>query len=199
MLRFLRCSRTASSLPVGRTLLPQSPSCGPSAREVWEERLPVQTEAKKLLRTSAFSSFIGEGTPDPRHASRCMPGPLGVPFCDPQTPECDFGCPPVQSACTPRAPSSFAISCQHSESLGSPPRALPCRSFPSGSTRSPSIAPEPDILTVGTRRSPQEASGKLLFPCGLRPRASGSTSARRTETETLNVLKVLALTRLQRS
>ncbi|KAK4817094.1 hypothetical protein QYF61_027925 [Mycteria americana] len=36
----------------------QSMPQGPSTREVWEERLPVKAEAKKLLSTSAFSSSI---------------------------------------------------------------------------------------------------------------------------------------------
>ncbi|KAK4811032.1 hypothetical protein QYF61_015736 [Mycteria americana] len=48
---------------LGGTLLPQSPSCGPSTREVWEERLPVKTEAKKLLSTSAFSSSVVTSLP----------------------------------------------------------------------------------------------------------------------------------------
>ncbi|KAK4823598.1 hypothetical protein QYF61_003798 [Mycteria americana] len=50
---------------VGGTLLPQSLSCGPSTQEVWEERLPVKTEAKKLLRTSAFSSSVVTSLPKP--------------------------------------------------------------------------------------------------------------------------------------
>ncbi|KAK4818403.1 hypothetical protein QYF61_012324 [Mycteria americana] len=48
---------------LGGTLLPQSPYCGPSTREVWEERLPVKTEAKNLLSTSAFSSSIVTSLP----------------------------------------------------------------------------------------------------------------------------------------
>ncbi|KAK4828813.1 hypothetical protein QYF61_000870 [Mycteria americana] len=38
-------------------------SCGPSTREVWEERLPEKTEAKKLLSTSAFSSSVVNSFP----------------------------------------------------------------------------------------------------------------------------------------
>ena len=41
MFRFLRWSRTWSSLPVGGTYLPQSLSCGPSTRDVWKEGLSV--------------------------------------------------------------------------------------------------------------------------------------------------------------
>ncbi|KAK4827891.1 hypothetical protein QYF61_022314 [Mycteria americana] len=60
-LRTLGC---ISSGPIaGRTLLPQSLSCGTSTPEVWEERLPVKTEAKKLLSTSAFSSSIVTSLP----------------------------------------------------------------------------------------------------------------------------------------
>ncbi|KAK4829123.1 hypothetical protein QYF61_002161 [Mycteria americana] len=36
---------------------------GPSTREVWEERSPVKTEAKKLLSTSAFSSSVVTSLP----------------------------------------------------------------------------------------------------------------------------------------
>ena len=53
---FCRRSRTWSSL-TARGILPSwSPSCQSSTREGWGERLPVKTEAKKLLSTSAFSS-----------------------------------------------------------------------------------------------------------------------------------------------
>ncbi|KAK4807109.1 hypothetical protein QYF61_018450 [Mycteria americana] len=54
---------TEVRLTVGGTLLPQSPSCGPSTREVWEERLPLKTEAKNLLSTSAFSSSVVTSLP----------------------------------------------------------------------------------------------------------------------------------------
>jgi len=45
------------------TLLPQSPSCHPSSRELWVERLPVKTKAKKLLGPSAFASSVVPSLP----------------------------------------------------------------------------------------------------------------------------------------
>lgn len=55
---FLRWSWTWSSLAVEGNLLSHSLPWGPSKKRVWEERLPVKTEVKKLLSTSAFSSAI---------------------------------------------------------------------------------------------------------------------------------------------
>ncbi|KAK4810366.1 hypothetical protein QYF61_019285 [Mycteria americana] len=50
-------------LTVGGTLFPQFLSCGPSTQEVWKEKLPVKTEAKKLSSTSAFSSSVVTSLP----------------------------------------------------------------------------------------------------------------------------------------
>ncbi|KAK4806893.1 hypothetical protein QYF61_012614 [Mycteria americana] len=59
----VRCVPQGDLILVGGTLLPQSPSCGLSTREVWEERLPLKTEAKKLLSTSAFSLSVVTSLP----------------------------------------------------------------------------------------------------------------------------------------
>ena len=43
----------------GRDSAPQSLSGGPSAREVWAERLPAKAEAKELLSPSGCSWSVG--------------------------------------------------------------------------------------------------------------------------------------------
>jgi len=49
MFRILRWLRTSSFLTVGGALPLWSHSCSPSTGEVWEERLPVKTEAKNVV------------------------------------------------------------------------------------------------------------------------------------------------------
>ena len=52
--RFCRRSRTWSSLTAGGILPSWSPSCHLSTREGWGERLPVKTEAKKVVEYLSF-------------------------------------------------------------------------------------------------------------------------------------------------
>ena len=63
MFRFLRWSRTRFSLTMGRALPLWSPSYHPSTQDRQGERLPVKTEAKKFLSTSAFSSPVNTRPP----------------------------------------------------------------------------------------------------------------------------------------
>lgn len=55
---FLKWSQTSSSLTVGSTSLPQSPSCIPLTWEVWKQMFPLKTEAKILSTISSSSSFV---------------------------------------------------------------------------------------------------------------------------------------------
>lgn len=45
------------------TLFPHSPSCCPSTQKVWKDKLPLKTEAEKLLSTPTFSLSIVTGFP----------------------------------------------------------------------------------------------------------------------------------------
>jgi len=56
--KFLRCSQTWSSLNKSGNSFPQSLPWGSRTWEIWQEWLPVKTDARNLWSNSDFSMFI---------------------------------------------------------------------------------------------------------------------------------------------